>query len=112
MATQKGIDNKSSKFRSISEIMSIPSYKAKLTNLVDEAVECKTKIETQKQNIKVLRETALDELGLKPELFNNYVNMMFNNDYTARLDKVEELHSLITSVIQSVDKQLEHDNDD
>lgn len=105
-----GIDKKATKFRSISEIMSIPSYKAKLTNLVDEAVECKTKIEAERQNIKVLREAALDDLGLKPELFNSYIAMVFNNDYAKRLDKVEELQSLIQSVMS--DAQIEHNRED
>ena len=104
----QGIDKKSTKYRSISEIMAIPSYKAKLSNLADEAVECHTKIEVQKQNVKALREAALDDLGLKPELFNAYVKMMFNNDYAQRLDKVEELHNLITTVMK--DAQIEYNS--
>ena len=73
-----------SKHRNINDIMKNPREKAKLSNLIDEAVRCKTKIDFEKQTIKSLRDVAVDELGLKPALFNSYVNATFNKDYLDR----------------------------
>ncbi len=97
---KKELAPKSKKFRSIEEIMRDPSAKAKLTNLVDEAVNCKQKISMEQQNIKVLRDAALEELGLKPALFNGYVAMTFNNDYQQRREGLEQQLSLVEMVMQ------------
>lgn len=90
---------KSSKFRDISEIMSQPRMKALLSTYVDEAVNCKTRIGVEQETIKAIREKALDELGLKPAVFNTYVTMVFNNDYVQRKDKLEELLDLVDQVM-------------
>ena len=67
-----------------------PAAKAKLTNLVDEAVQSKLKIQGEQQTIKELRDNAFETLGLKPALFNNYVACVFNNDYQTRKDNLEQ----------------------
>jgi hypothetical protein len=94
------LTGKSSKFREIREIMTQPSMKAKLSSYVDEAVKCKQKIQHEQENIKALRDNALDELGLKPAVFNQYVAMVYSNDYLQRKDKLEELVDLIDFVMQ------------
>lgn len=88
------------KFREIKEIMAQPSMKAKLTNYIDEAVKCKANIQHEQENIKALREHAKDELGLKPVVFNQYVAMVYSNDYLQRKDKLEELIDLVDAVIE------------
>jgi hypothetical protein len=98
---------KAKKHRSIEEIMRDPSAKAKLTNLVDEAVMCKQKIMHEQQNIKALRDAALEDLGLKPQLFSNYVAMVFNNDYQTRKDGLEQQLTLVELVMG--DAQLGND---
>lgn len=90
---------KASKFRSIEEIMRDPRAKAKLTNLVDEAVQCKQKILHEQQNIKALRDAALEDLGLKPALFSNYVACVFNNDYQQRRDGLEQQLTLVELIM-------------
>jgi len=90
---------KAKKFRDIDEIMSMPTLKAKLGNLVDEAVQCKSKIAHEQENIKALRDAALEELGLKPQLFNSYVSAVFNNDYEVRKEGLEQQLSLIEAII-------------
>ena len=99
MANVPDLTGKSSKFREIREIMAQPSMKTKLSSYVDEAVKCKQKISHEQENIKALRDAALDELGLKPAVFNQYVAMVYNNDYVQRKDKFEELIDLIDSVM-------------
>lgn len=93
------LTGKSSKFREIREIMAQPSMKARLNSFIDEAVNAKQKIQHQQEIIKGLREGALDELGLKPAVFNQYVAMVYNNDYVQRKDKLEELIDLIEHVM-------------
>lgn len=90
---------KSSKFRDIQEIMNQPRMKALLSSYVDEAVKCKTAIATYQETMKGLRETAAEELGLKPAVFNTYVAMVFNNDYVQRKDKLTELLDLVDQVM-------------
>lgn len=85
----------SPKFREIKEIMQQPSMKAKLMTFVDEAVNCKKKIEFENQNLKALRENAKDELGIKPNVFNAYVSMVHANDYVQRKGKLEELVDMV-----------------
>ena len=94
---------KKQKFRSIEEIKRDPSAWTKLQHLVDEAVECKSKIAMQQQNIKVLRDAALEDIGLKPQLFNNFVAMTFNNDYQNRKEGLEQQLTLVELVMGDVE---------
>ncbi len=94
--------------RSIEEIMRDQSLRSKLNVMVDEAVNCKQKIAFEQQNIKALRDAALEELGLKPQLFNNYVAMVFNNDYQLRKEGLEQQLTLVELVLGEV-PQLSND---
>ena len=100
---------KNSKFRDIASIMKDPKAKAKLSNL-DEAVVCKGAISMQQENIKVLRETAKDDLGMCPKLFSVFVSSAFNNDYQQRKDSLDEQVTLLehlmgeTGVLTSPDE--------
>lgn len=102
------IEAKPKKFRSIEEIMRDPSSKTKLQHLVDEAVQSKTKIAHEQSIIKGLREAALEDLGLKPQLFNNFVAVTFNNDYQQRKEGLEEQLTLVELLMGDVD-QLAND---
>ena len=88
---------KPSKFRSINEIFSVPSMSARLSSFVDEAVKCKQNIQFEKETLKALGDNATEELGIKPEVFRNYVDMVFKNDYVQRRDKYDELSDLAVS---------------
>lgn len=90
---------KTSKFRDIGAILKDPAQKAKLNNLVDEAVRCKTKIHGEQETIKDLRDVAKTDLGLNPKLFNAYVSSVFNNDYMVRRDSHMQLVDLLDAVI-------------
>lgn len=93
---------KAAKFRSIEEIMRDPSAKTKLQHLVDEAVQSKTKIAHEQSIIKGLRDAALEDLGLKPQLFNNFVAVTFNNDYGVRKDNLEQQLTLIECIMSDI----------
>lgn len=92
-------DKPNTKFKTIQQIMKDPALKAKLNNLVDEAVRCKQRIYQEQQAIKDLRDVARQEVELEPKLFNYYVGMVFNNDYAARKDNVDQLSTLIETVM-------------
>lgn len=93
------VTGKTSKFKSIDTIMKDPASKNLLNSLIDEAIECKTAIQTQQQSIKILREKALDDLGLNPKLFNAYVAASFNNDYQQRKDSLDEQVTLLEFIM-------------
>jgi len=90
---------KTSKFRNIEDILKDPALKAKLNNLVDEAVRCKIRIQQAQETIKDLRDVAKNDLSLNPKLFNYYVGMVYNNDYAARKDNLDQLSTLIDAVM-------------
>jgi hypothetical protein len=92
-------ENKTSKFRNIQDILKDPILKSKLNNLVDEAVRCKLRINQEQETIKDLRDVAKNDLSLNPKLFNYYVSMVFNNDYAARKDSIDQLGTLIDTVM-------------
>lgn len=109
MAKRQLVEVKQKKFRTIEEIMRDPVMKAKLTNLVDEAVQCKAKIAGEQQTIKALREAALEDLSLKPQLFNSYVSCVFNNDYQQRREGLEQQLTMVELIMG--DAQLEYSSD-
>jgi hypothetical protein len=92
-------DKPNTKFRDIQDILKDPVLKAKLNNLVDEAVRCKQRIYGEQQAIKDLRDVARNDVALNPKHFNYYVAMVFNNDYAARKEDVDQLSTLIDSVL-------------
>lgn len=99
MAKQTETTAATRKFRDINSIMKDEAARAILTNLVDEAVACKSKIATQQQNIKVLRDEALEKLQLSPKLFNAYVAAAFNNDYSQRKETLDEQVALLDHIM-------------
>lgn len=90
---------KKAKFQSIEDIMKDPAKRALLTSMADEAVQAKRAIEKQQIIIKGFRDAAFEQLGLKPALFNNYVSLLFNNDYQDRKDGLEQQLTLVELVM-------------
>lgn len=89
------------KHRTIEQIMKDPNQKAVLMNLVDQAVNAKVAIAGKQAEIKGLRDAAIEELGLKPALFNSYVAMLFNNDYQNRKEGLEQQLTLVELVMSA-----------
>lgn len=92
-------DKPVTKFKDIQTILKDPELKAKLNNMVDEAVRCKQRIHNEQQSIKDIRDAARNDVGINPKLFNYYVSMVFNNDYASRLENVQSLETLIETVM-------------
>lgn len=106
----KDLTGTSSKFRSILEIMQMPSYRARLQSFADEALKCKQNIQFEQENLKALRENAAEELGIKPAVFNNYIDMLYKNDYVQRHDKFSELADMVKAVMDEANMPLSHDD--
>lgn len=111
MAKTTELAPKTSKFRDITTILKDKALKARLTNMVDEAVTCKAAIQLQQDNIKALREAARDDLGVNPKLFNAYVAAAFNNDYAQRKDSLDEQLALIEGIMGEGTLTLNHDEE-
>lgn len=100
---------KKQKFVPIEDIMKNPASKAKLLALVDEAVNCKQKMDFEKESIKGLREAAMTDIGVHPKLFNAYVSMAYNNNYGQVKEQLEQQLSLVDAVMGNPD--LEYDGE-
>lgn len=103
---KKSLAPVTSKYRNILEILQDPNMKSSLVSFVDEAVRCKEKMQYERENLKALCDNVTEELGIKPEIFRNYVDMVYKNDYVQRKDKFEELADLVDAVMR--DAQIEY----
>lgn len=101
------INVKREKYRSIEEILRDPKAKATLTNMIDEAVQAKQQIGIQQEIIKGLRTHAVEDLGINPKLFNNYVACIFNNDYQSRREGLEQHLTLVELLMGEAQGQIE-----
>lgn len=111
MAQPKELAPKTSKFRDIASIMKDPAMKAKLSNLIDEAVTCKSAIAAQQTQIKGLRDLAVEDLQLSPKLFNLYVGAAFSNDYSKRKESLDEQVTMLEHIMGEAGFKLEHDEE-
>jgi uracil phosphoribosyltransferase len=102
MAKTTELTTNTKKFRDIQSILKDPAAKAKLTNLVDEAVKCKSAIAMQQTNIKVLRDEAKADLEVDPKLFNTFVAASYNNDYAQRKTSLDEQLTLIMGIMGEI----------
>jgi hypothetical protein len=97
--TNLTIKEQGPRFRPVQDILRDDRLKAKLTSLVDEAVNCKTKIQLQQEHIKQLREVSKKELDLDPKIFNFWVKSAYDNDYSSKKQSLEEMLALIENVV-------------
>lgn len=88
------------KHRSITEVLNTPGLRARLMSFADEIVIAKQKIQFEQETIRGLREAALEELNIKGPVFNNFVDMIFKNDYVQRKDKFGELHDMVDAIMR------------
>lgn len=84
----------------VSDILKNPVQRDKLTNFVDEVVRCKMKILNENESIKTLRESAVEELGIKPKLFNYIVALYFNNNFEEKQEELEQLETVLHGLMQ------------
>jgi|SRR5271163_3679008 len=94
-------ERKKKSFTEISDIIKSPSSHAKLKSYIDEAVNAKIKILDQNEAIKGLRDSAVEELGLQPKMFNFLVSLLFNNNFDEKLAEIGEQETAIEGLMQT-----------
>lgn len=87
--------------RDIASILNNSADRAKLENFVDEAVRCKMKIADEQESIKGLREEAVEKTGIEPKMFNIWLSLKFNNNYTEKQTEVEKVETLIEMLLMN-----------
>jgi len=98
-------------FTDVAEILKNPSQRTKLQSYVDETVRCKMKILDENESIKGIRTAAIEELGIQPKIFNSIVSLFFNNNFEQKREELEQLETVIETLMQT-DNQLTHSKDD
>ena len=98
---QLAVPGKKKSFTEISDIIKNPSSHAKLKSYIDEAVNAKIKILDQNEAIKGLRDSAVEELGLQPKMFNFLVSLLFNNNFDEKLAEIGEQETAIEGLMQT-----------
>jgi hypothetical protein len=84
--------------RDIHSILSNPVDKQKLHGYIDETVLCKQRIMDEQESIRGLRDTAVEELGIEPKLFNQLVSLFVNNSFDEKLQELEKLEAAIEAL--------------
>jgi len=85
----------------VSTILKDQGLRTKLQNYIDESIRCKTKILDEQESIKVLRDSAVDELGIEPKMFTQLVSLFFNNNFEEKRAELEKLEEAISALMQT-----------
>lgn len=95
MAKGGVVTTKAKQFVETSTILQDPGMRSKLQNYIDEILRCKTKILDEKESIKTLEETAVDELNIEPKMLKHIVGLYHNNNFQEKHDELERLTHVI-----------------
>lgn len=71
-----------------------------LKQMLEEAVEVKTKMQLYVESIKDIRTRAKEELGLEPKKFNALLKLMFNqskDEFAAEADELIDLYDQVNN---------------
>ena len=77
--------------RDIASIINNTSDRAKLKAFIDQSVGYFGKIEIIQQDIKAVREDAVETLNIDPKLFSNLVRVFRANGFEKTLEEMSEL---------------------
>lgn len=88
------------KYKDVSDIARDPREMSKLQNYIDEAVRSKQKILDEQESIKTLRQSATDEVGIEPKMFNLLVSMFFNNNFDQKKEELSKLEDALEAIMQ------------
>lgn len=89
--------------RAIEDILNNPSDRSKLENFIQEAVDSKTRIASENELIKDIKEDAKEKIGLDPSLFNDLVRISFKHDHLKTQEKISALDSAIEILFKDKD---------
>lgn len=92
--------NKKKQFIEVTTLLKDSAQRAKLQNYIDEVVRCKTKILDENESIKVLRDSAVEELNIEPKMFSALVSLFFNNNFEQKREELERLEEAIDALLR------------
>jgi hypothetical protein len=98
---QLAVAGKKKQFVEVTTVLKDPGQKAKLQNYIDEVVRCKTKILDEQESIRVLRDTAVEELNIEPKMFSALVSLFFNNNFEQKQQEMERLDAAIRALLNT-----------
>lgn len=86
----------------IESILANPKDKSALQGFIDEAVRLKMIIKDHNESIKIIKDEALEKIGLDPKLFGSLVRIAANNNALETQSQIHALDSAI-EILFSVD---------
>jgi len=95
---QLALAKKEKKFRTVKEIGKAPSDLAELQERVDEAVKLKQQIHQLQEDIKGLRQGAVESLSIDPKMFNALVAMAYNNNFDQKKQECWNMEEAIDTI--------------
>lgn len=90
------------KFNDVADILRNEAQAKRLQAIIDEVVRCKQKILDENESIRALRETAVDDLGIQPKIFNALVSLHFNNNFEEKREEIDQLDTAIEHMLQQI----------
>lgn len=69
--------------------------RAKLTNFIDEALILKRSIDDKQQDIKIIREEALEKIGIEGKMFNQILGLYHKGNFGEKQEELSQLESAI-----------------
>lgn len=88
------------KFKDVADIARDPREMSKLQNYIDEAVREKQMILDKQESIKTLRQSAVDQVGIEPKMFNMLVSMFYNNNFDQKKEELSKLEEALEAIMQ------------
>lgn len=90
------------KFNDVADILRNDAQAKRLQAIIDEVVRCKQRILDENESIRALRETAVDDLGIQPKIFNALVSLHFNNNFEEKREEIDQLDTAIEHMLQQI----------
>lgn len=88
----------SSKTKNTVDIVSILNNldaRNKLTNFIDEALIYKRSIDDKNREIKTIRESATEKVGIEPKMFNQLLGLYHKGNFGEKQEEISQLESAI-----------------
>jgi len=101
----------------IVSILNNPVSKAKLTNFIDEALIAKRSIDDKQADIKIIREAAMEKIGIEGKMFNSLLSLYHKGNFGEKQEELSQLESAIEMLTgqsfgPSPDAKAQFDQDD
>lgn len=87
--------------RPIEDILNNKSDRAKLQNFLDEAVRSKGRIAQEQEQLKAIKDAAIEDVGIEGKMFNQLTALFFNNNFSEKQAELEKLDTAIEMLLMN-----------